>query len=305
MSLPKVSIVLVNWNNIGDSMECLDSLGRCVYRNCDVTVVDNGSDGDDARLLRERYGDTIRIIENERNIGFAGGCNLGIRDALDTGADYVLLLNNDTVVPPHFLDELIGVVEGQRDVGIAGGKILCQEFPELIWSAGGTIDYRSGSTPVRGSGEIDDGRFDEEGEVDWICSCFMLVARDVWERVGLLDERFFFGWEDADLCVRASKSGYRILYVPGSVVWHKAFGESKKERLRGRPLYYATRGHFIFLGKHFTKRQLVTAALHFVTGFPRAMWDYSRMTGQWKGPVYMFRALFDAVRTAGAVKARQ
>ena len=133
----------------------------------------------------------------------------------------------------------------------------------------------------------------------------MIVSRDVWERVGLLDERFFFGWEDADLCVRASKSGYRILYVPRSVVWHKGFGETKKQRLRGRPLYYATRGHFIFLAKHLTKRQLLTAGLHFVTAFPRAMWDYSRMTGQWKGPMYMLHAMFDAVRTTRAVRTRR
>ena len=305
MSSPRVAVVLVNWNNVRDSVECLDSLAQCTYPNHEVTVVDNGSRGGDARVLRERYGDTIRLIENPRNVGFAAGCNVGVRGALERGADYVLLLNNDTVVPPRFLDDLMGEVAGRSDVGIAGGKILCHEFPELIWSAGGTIDYRTGVTPVRGSGEADDGRLDEEADVDWICSCYMLVSRSVWERVGLLDERFFFGWEDADLCVRAAKAGFRVLYVPGSFIWHKGFGERKKKRLSGRPLYYATRGHFIFLGKHFSRWQLVSASLHLLTGFPKAMWDYSRFTGQWKGPMYMCRAAYDAVTATARARARR
>jgi GT2 family glycosyltransferase len=305
VSDPRVSTVLVNWNNFRDSAECLESLGQCTYPNHEVTVVDNGSDGNEAELLRRSYGDRIRLIENERNLGFAGGCNVGIRDALQRGSDYVLLLNNDTVVAPEFLSELIGAVQARSGVGVAGGKILCHELPGVIWSAGGTIDYRYGKTPMRGSGEVDDGRFDEEAEVDWVCSCFMLVPRAVWDSVGLLDERFFFGWEDVDLCVRASTSGFWILYAPRAVIRHKGFGERKKDRLKGMPLYYATRGHLIFIGKHFTRRQLATAGLHFITGFPRAIWDYSRMTGQWTGALYMFRALFDAVRTTGAMRARR
>jgi len=124
MPSPKVSIVLVNWNNLEDTVECVDSLVRCTYPAHDVTVVDNGSDGDDAMQLRERFGEAIRLIESTTNVGFAGGSNLGIRDALDRGADYVLLLNNDTVAGPEFLDELVASVGGDPGIGIAGGKIL-------------------------------------------------------------------------------------------------------------------------------------------------------------------------------------
>ena len=296
MYTPKISIILVNWNNYDDSVECLESIKKCTYPNREIIVVDNGSDGGDARQLREKYGDDIRIIENERNLGFAKGCNVGIRDVIARNADYVVLLNNDTIVAPDFLDTMVGGIQMNGEIGIAGGKIRCHEFPELIWSAGGTIDYRTGSTPMRGSGEVDDGQYDEITEVDWVCSCFMTVSREVLEDVGLFDERFFFGWEDADLCVRAAQKGYRIVYIPGSVVWHKGFGEEKKERLKGKPLYYATRGHFIFIGKHFNRKQVLSSGLHFITRFPRAMWDYSRITGQWIGPMYMFRAVFDYIK---------
>jgi len=296
MFSPRVSIILVNWNNFDDSAECLESLRQCTYPNREVVVVDNGSEGDDARLLGERFGDSIRLIENERNFGFAKGCNIGIRDALDRGADYVVLLNNDTVVHPDFLEEVVRVAQSDQRVGIAGGKIYCYEFPQLIWFAGGMIDYRTGSTPIKGSGEVDRGQFDEEVEVDWICSCFMVISRDLLQAIGMLDEKFFFGWEDADLCVRATRSGYKVLYVPGSGIWHKGWGASKKERLKGRPLYYATRGHFIFIDKHFTKLQMLSCGLYFIIRFPKIAWDYSRITGQWKGLIYILQAVFDYLR---------
>ncbi len=293
MSSPKVSIILVNWNNFDDSAECLESLGQGTYPNYEVVVVDNGSEGDDARLLRERFGDSIRLIENEKNFGFAKGCNVGIRDALDRGADYVVLLNNDTVVTPDFLEEVVGVAQSDEKVGIAGGKIYCYEFPQQIWFAGGTIDYRTGNTLIRGSGEVDRGQFDEKVEVDWICSCFMVISCDLLRTVGMLDGRFFFGWEDADLCVRAARSGYKVLYVPGSGIWHKGWGGSKKQRLKGQPLYYAARGHFIFKDKHFTKLQLASSGLYFAIRLPKIVWDYSRITGQWKAPIHILRAVFD------------
>lgn len=296
MALPKVSIVLVNWNNYDDSAECLESLKRTTYPNFELVVVDNGSGGEDARLLRERFGDRIRLIENERNWGFAKGSNIGIRDALDRGADYVLLLNNDTLVPPGFLEPLVGILRASGEVGIAGGKIHCHEYPGLIWFAGGGIDYRTGNTPIRGSGEVDRGQFEEVVAVDWICSCFMFISREVLESVGMFDERFFFGWEDVDLCVRAARRGYKVLYVPGSKIWHKGFGDVKRERLKGLPLYYATRGHFIFMDKHFSRLELLSSGLHYAVRFPRFVWDYGRMTGQWKAPGYVLWAMWDFLR---------
>ena len=293
---PRVSIIIVNWNNFEDSAECLESVSKCAYPDYEVVMIDNGSEGDDARLLKERFGDSIRLIENERNLGFARGCNVGIRDALGRGADYIVLLNNDTVVPPRFLDDLVGVARSSERAGILGGKIYCYEYPELIWFAGGVIDYATGNTPIRGSGEADAGQYNEIARVDWICSCFMVVSRKVLENVGLLDERFFFGWEDVDLCVRAARSGYEIVFVPGSEIWHRGFGIGKRDRLKGLPLYYATRGQLIFMDKHFTRSQLMSAGLHFAVKFPKFAWDYARITAQWKAPLYILRALADFLR---------
>jgi GT2 family glycosyltransferase len=287
MSFPKVSVITVNWNNFNDSAECLESLRKTTYPNFEVMVVDNGSVGDDVSLLKQRFGDSIRLIVNDKNSGFAGGCNIGIKDALARGADYVVLLNNDTVVAPDFIEGLVRVAQSDERVGIAGGKVFCYELPELIWFAGGIINYRTGRTPIRGSGEADKGQFDEIVRVDWISGCFMFISRDVLQAVGMLDERFFFGWEDVDLCVRAARKGFKVLFVPESRIWHKGFGINKRDRLMGMPVYYATRGQFLFMDKHFAKPQLAVAWLYFVVTFPRCVWDYSRILHQWKVPLYL------------------
>ena len=287
ISFPKVSVITVNWNNFNDSAECLESLRKTTYPNFEVMVVDNGSVGDDVSLLKQRFGDSIRLVVNDKNSGFAGGCNIGIKDALARGADYVVLLNNDTVVAPDFLEGLVKVAQSDKRVGVAGGKVFCYELPELIWFAGGIINYRTGRTPIRGSGEADKGQFDKVVGVDWISGCFMFISRDVLQAVGMLDERFFFGWEDVDLCVRAARKGFKVLFVPESRIWHKGFGVNKRDRLMGMPVYYATRGQFLFMDKHFAKPQLAVAWLYFVVTFPRCVWDYSRILHQWKVPLYI------------------
>jgi GT2 family glycosyltransferase len=103
----------------------------------------------------------------------------------------------------------------------------------------------------------------------------------------MLDERFFFGWEDVDLCVRAARKGFKVLFVPESRIWHKGFGIDKRDRLMGMPVYYATRGQFLFMEKHFAKPQLAVAWLYFVVTFPGCVWVYSRILHQWKVPLYI------------------
>jgi len=287
MSPPKVSIVLVNWNNFSDTVECIESLLQVTYMNYEIVVIDNCSQGADAIRLREKFRDNMRLIENDRNVGFAEGCNTGIKDALSRGSDYIVLLNNDTVVAPDFLDTLLTSVEKEDRVGIAGGKVYCYEIPDMIWSAGGVIDYRTGGAKLIGSGKTDKNQFEELIDVDFVSGCFMLISRKVLEDIGLLDKIFFFGWEDADLCLRAKKRGYRVIFVPGSKIWHKAVPSEKLKRLKGITAYHATKGQFIFYERHFTRSQLFTANIHYFIRFPRLLWNYSHLLGQRKVPLYM------------------
>src|SRR4030042_2187559 len=120
---PKVSIIILNWNGLEDTIECLNSLKKITYPNYKVILVDNGSKGNDARVLREKFGDYIHLIENDRNYGYAKGVNIGIRYALaNSASEYILLLNNDTVVAPDFLNQLVKLAESDSSVGIVGPK---------------------------------------------------------------------------------------------------------------------------------------------------------------------------------------
>ena len=145
MNYPKVSIIILNWNGLEDTIECLESLKKITHPNYEVIVVDNGSEGNDAQMLQERFGDYIHIIRNDKNYGFAGGANIGMRYVLNnSAADYVLLLNNDTVVDPEFLTELVKVAEADPAIGITGGKIYYYDNPGQLQFVWGRIGLRAG-----------------------------------------------------------------------------------------------------------------------------------------------------------------
>jgi GT2 family glycosyltransferase len=243
--LPQVTIIVLNWNGLNDTLDCLESLGQLDYKNYKVVVVDNGSVDGSVPVIRERF-PGVTIVENGENLGYAGGNNVGLRYAMAQGADYALLLNNDTVVDPAFLRVLVDEVQAEPAVGIAGPTIYYHERPDVIWSAGGAIDWQRGSTRMVGLDEWDEGQFGAEPRpVDFVTGCAMLVRRAVMEQVGLLDERFFAYYEEAEWCVRAARAGYKILHVPLARMWHKISPSTQADS----PLvhYYMTRNRLLFL----------------------------------------------------------
>lgn len=262
MSAPQVCIIILNWNGLQDTTECLESLRQITYTSYAVVVVDNGSKGDDVAVLRQKFGDYICVIENNRNYGFAEGCNIGMQYALASfEPDYILLLNNDTVVDRGFLSELVSVAESEPSVGIAGPKVYLHNEPDRVQSAGGRINWWTGQATIRGWSETDSGQFDEIAEVDWVTGCAMLVKRRVISDVGLLYAPYFMYFEETDWCARCRKAGYRIVYVPGAKLWHKRHLDAGK--MESLPLYYWTRNRFLFMKRNATKPQLVSFLLHF------------------------------------------
>ena len=219
-SYPRVSIIVLNWNGLEDTIECLESLKRMSYPSYDVIVVDNASSGDDVEALRGKYGDYVHVIANDRNCGFSEGNNVGIRYALSKGSDYVFLLNNDTVVDGASLSELIRVAEEDARAGIFGGKIFYYASPDRLQSVGGKTNWWLGRFKDYG-GQQDAGQFDRVAERDFVYATAMLIKRAVLEKTGFLDSSLFFGMEDYDYCARAAKAGFRVVYVPGAKVWHK------------------------------------------------------------------------------------
>ena len=270
MILPIVAIIIVTWNGLEDTIECLESLKNVTYPDYNVIVVDNGSQDNDAGVLKERFGSYIHLIENARNDGFTGGVNVGMKYARDNSqADYILLLNNDTVVAPGFLTEMVKVADSDPTIGVTGAKIYCYDEPEQLQSVYCRVNLLTGQpiqTPLTIDGniiykEIDRGQYNSIKEVEWVTGCCFLIKRVVMESIGLLDEGFFYYWEETDYCFRARKAGYKTVYVPQAKVWHKG-GRSVK-KVWGRSRYYMERNRFIFMKRHATAWQYRLFLIYF------------------------------------------
>jgi GT2 family glycosyltransferase len=240
----------VNWNGRADTLECLESLSGLDYPNCRIVVSDNASSDQSVEAVRREY-PSATILANTENLGFAGGNNVGIRYALQQGADYVWLLNNDTIVERNALSTLVQVAESDPAIGILWGKIYYYSDRDVLSFAGATIAWDKGRSPHIGRGESDRGQYDTVHDVDRVSGCSMLVRKDVCERVGLLDDDFFLYAEDVDWCVRARTAGYRCVYVPASMVFHKEAASVKGKDGKGTLfLYYNTRNFLKMIAKH-------------------------------------------------------
>jgi hypothetical protein len=241
---PVVWIVVLNWNRPDETVQCIKSLYQLDYPNYHILVVDNGSTDNSVEVIRNLPG--IELLVNERNLGFGAGNNRGIQYALERGAEYVLLLNNDTTVAPSMLSELIMVAEADPYIGIVGPLIYYADRPREVWFAG--MRFRYGLYMVRKGLSLNLPLAPAE-EVDFVSGCGMLVRREVWERVGLFDPRFFMYYEDLDLCVRAKRVGYRIVCATRAHMWH-ILSASTGDPDSPLKQYYQVKSCLIFCEKH-------------------------------------------------------
>jgi GT2 family glycosyltransferase len=241
----KVGVILVNWNGKQDTLACLRSLSQLNYADYDIIVVDNGSEDGSVEAIKASF-PQIALLEMGENLGFVGGNNQGISYALEHNAAFILLLNNDTEVAPDFLDIMVKVLADAPQTGIVGPLIYYFDPPNVIWSAGGEIDWRRGSTTMIGINEDDNGQFGQSPfPVDFVTGCALLIKRDVLEKIDLLEPKFFAYYEETEWCVRAARAGFQILTVPQAKIWHK-ISPAKRE---ASPLvhYYMTRNRLLFL----------------------------------------------------------
>jgi hypothetical protein len=249
---PELVIVVLAWNQRDLTLECLASLAvlDLPAGRHQIVVVDNGSSDGTARAVREGY-PAVTVLETGENLGYAGGNNVGIRYALDRGADYVCVLNNDVTVAPDFCAPLLTALRGRVGAGVVTPLIADLAQPERVWALGSTVDWSKGLVQRLHVGEsVTAWRAAEPFEVDVAAGAAMLVRRDVFERVGLLDEAFYLYFEETDWCLRARRSGYRILAVPSSVVWHRVSATLGQTS----PVidYYMLRNHLHFIARHWS-----------------------------------------------------
>ena len=216
---PKVIIILLNWNGVKDTLECLSSLKEVSYPNFQTVVIDNGSKDDSVESIRAAY-PKLPLLKTGSNLGFAGGNNLGIEWALRHRADWILLLNNDTTVAPDFLNAFLKATKEKPHGGIFGAKILKYSDPDIIDHLGGFWEEKTGEFISPTSGQTDHPYFEMQ-RADYVCGAALMMKRLVPETIGLLEPKFFLFWEETDYCFRAQKAGFEVWTAPCAKIWHK------------------------------------------------------------------------------------
>jgi len=249
---------MLEYNNPQLTLETLRSIKQAnLPQGCkqQTLIIDNSPVPDGKLEKKITKFSQVKLITTLQNTGFAKGNNLGIQAGLDEGYDYFLLVNNDIEVHPSFLTQLIKTLDQGADIAVpkiyfAKGYEYHQErykpsqLGKVIWYAGGSIDWSNVFSRHFGMDEVDKKLYEQQKEVKFANFCCVLIKREVFETIGLLDENYFLYWEDADFSVRAQQAGFKIVYQPKSIVWHKSSGSSGS----GSQLhdYYLTRNRLIF-----------------------------------------------------------
>ena len=245
---PLVYIVVLNWNGREDTLACLRSLEPVWNERTKGIVVDNGSTDGTPDAVRAAFA-AVEVLEAGRNLGFTGGNNIGLRFALDRGADYVLLLNNDTVVAPGFLREMLTVAIVSEEIGFVSPKICFLDPPDLLWFAGARFSTWTGYGRVMGYREPDRGQYDTVRTTDRPCGCAVLVSRRLCREAGLMDDRLFLYADEVEWMLRARKHGFKACYAPKAKVWHKVSASVGRES-HPDAFYYGVRNTLYALNTH-------------------------------------------------------
>ncbi|MDM8520993.1 glycosyltransferase family 2 protein [Anaerolineales bacterium HSG6] len=243
---PLVYIIILTWNRREDTVACLESLSQVDYPKFQIILVDNASQDDTVAVIQAQF-PQVKVILNLKNLGFAGGNNVGIQYALQHGAEYVLLLNNDTEVDIDLLTHLVEACHLEQSIKIAIPKIYYHSNPQRIWSAGAQWRYFPPRVTLIGLDQPDSDIYNQPCLVEYATGCAMLIHRTVFDTVGLLDDRFFMYHEDYEFCHRVQQGKIQIAYVPLAIVWHKiaqSTGENSPTRW-----YYLGQSTMLFYRK--------------------------------------------------------
>lgn len=243
---PLVGIVILNTNRRLDTLECLRSIAASTFQNLLIWVLDNASTDGSVQAIENEF-PSVHIVRLASNKGYAGNNNVGIHIALENGADWVLVLNEDTVLAPDCIQRMVEAGESGPNVGMVGPMVYHADEPGYIQSAGGQLDRLWRATHL-GKNELDIHQFCGNRLVDWISGCALMVRGQTLEQIGLIDERFFYYWEETDWCVRAKQAGWQLVLVAEAKLWHK--GVQRVYQPNPRVTYFNARNRLLFLDKN-------------------------------------------------------
>ncbi len=236
------------------------------------------------------------LIKNEQNYGNAKGCNIGMRYALDVlNSEYVLLLDNEMIVAPDFLDQLISIANKEPEAGMLGSKIYTGDTNE-VWAEGGMINYWKGTVVERGPELSARAEGKDAVKADFVNTGCAIVSRKMCQTIGLLDEDLFWSMETVEIGIRATKGGFKVLYVPKSEVWHCQERSAERQERRRMLYYYVPKNQFILMWKHWGKLQFATATLYFFAHHLSHLFHFLVYSRDWNAFGLRLRGLLDFLK---------
>jgi len=256
----KIFIIILNWNGKDDTIECLNSLEKIDYKTYKIILIDNDSRDNSAKEIKKKF-PNVKLIQSKKNLGWVGGNNIGIKYALENKADYILLLNNDTVVDKKFLSEMIKIAEKDEKIGIVSSKSYFYSNPNILQYTTLKFNFKTGQSILEGYGQEDKGQFDNSQEMDLCGGACMLIKSEVFEKIGLLDEIYSLYFGDTDLGIRTRRAGYKIIFCPKAKIWHKV---SMSIGGNSCPVkeYLMNRNRVVFMKKYTNKGQFYRFLFH-------------------------------------------
>ncbi len=283
---PLISIITVNYNHSEVTLEMIESLNKISYPNIEVIVVDNCSPDDDPKIIKRKYPNVI-LVENPINYGFAAGNNYGLMRAR---GEYVMLLNNDTVVTENFIEPLLDKLEQNPGIGVVSPKIRYFHTPDTIQYAGYTeinpITMRNFSI---GFNQKDKGQYDKDRETAYAHGAAMMVPMEVIKKIGLMSYIFFLYYEEADWCARIKQAGYKIFYVHDSLVYHRE--SISTGRLSALKIYYLNRNRIVFMRRNIHGKDFYLGILYqLMVAIPKNAFKFLI-----KGKLKLFHAYYRAI----------
>ncbi len=252
----KVAVLLLNWNGVELTVPCIESLQKGTIIPTQIIVVDNASVDNSVNILKEKF-PFIELIQNQTNLGFTGGNNIGFKKILSDHYDYIWVLNNDTLVDKNCLYNLLEAMQADISIAAVSGKILYDDPTDIIWYAGSVLNKNTLRSKHKGEMQKDLGQYDIQEDVPFISGCCMLIRRNVLETVGLFDNNFFAYSDDFDWCLRAKSMGLRLRYIPKAMIYHKVSASFKKTTTNKNggtsspfAIYLTTRNRLYIIRKH-------------------------------------------------------
>jgi len=290
--MKKLFLIIVHYKGKKLTEKCLKSVSALKIKGFDlkvVVVINNPKE--DLSFLERKFRQFV-FLKTDKNLGFTGANNLGIKHSLQNRADFVVLLNNDTYVAPDFLVQLVKAANKDKEIGIIAPKIYfasgCEyhrtrykpsERGKVFWYAGGKIDWQNVLCSHRGVDEVDKGQYEKQMPTDFASGCAVLIKREVLNKIGLLDNRYFLYFEDVEFCQRAKQTGFKIIYTPKAKLWHFNAGSSRVGGFLHD--YFITRNRLLFGMKYARRRTKFNLAKEsiklLITGRPwqkRAVKDF-------------------------------